>query len=341
MPSIETIRAKLLEKKANRSGKSSSSYDTGVFPFWKIETNETVNLRFIQDGNANNDYFWVTRELIKMPFAGIKGGDENKEVEVHVPCVEMWGDKCPVHDEIRPWFKSGDKDLEDLARVYWKKRTYIFQGFVRNSPLKEDEIPENPIRRFLVGPQVYNIIEHILTDPDVDVLPINIEKGLDFKLHKGQKGKHADYSASSWARNATALTQDERDAMDKFGIPDLSTYLPKRPTAEEISIIFDMFNASVAGELYDPERWGAHFKPKGVHFDDDGESKTNSSYEKRNPHLASSATEDTSTDSDDASSTDDSADNSSTVAASAPVTASAPTGQTTDDILAMIRNRER
>ena len=40
--------------------------------------------------------------------------------------------------------------------------------------------------------------------------------------------------------------------------------MPKRPNNEEIKIIFEMFEASVAGELYDPERFGSYYTPQGV-----------------------------------------------------------------------------
>ena len=45
-----------------------------------------------------------------------------------------------------------------MGRKYWKKKSYIFQGFVTQNPLNEDSTPENPIRRFIIGPQIFNII---------------------------------------------------------------------------------------------------------------------------------------------------------------------------------------
>jgi hypothetical protein len=40
--------------------------------------------------------------------------------------------------------------------------------------------------------------------------------------------------------------------------------MPKRPGNDEINVIFEMFEASVAGELYDPDRWGAFYTPPGM-----------------------------------------------------------------------------
>ena len=41
----------------------------------------------------------------------------------------MFGENCPVLAEVRPWYK--DETLKEMANKYWKKRSYIFQGFVR------------------------------------------------------------------------------------------------------------------------------------------------------------------------------------------------------------------
>jgi hypothetical protein len=42
--------------------------------------------------------------------------------------------------------------------------------------------------------------------------------------------------------------------------------MPKKPTKEEVDIIYDMFKASIDGELYDPQRWGQYFKPAGLNI---------------------------------------------------------------------------
>lgn len=123
--------------------------------------------------------------MINLEFPGVKGGDENKRVYIKVPCVEMWGDTCPVHAELRPMFK--DSSLEETARKYWKKRSYIFQGLVMDSPLAEDEVPENPIRRINLGKQLFNIVKNALMDPDMEHLPTDFINGLT--LHHSYKAR--------------------------------------------------------------------------------------------------------------------------------------------------------
>lgn len=278
MATLAEIRAKLQESENRRTGMNlkGKSSDNQVYPFWDIPDGSSVNLRFLPDANKDNTFFWVEKQVMKFPFAGVLGGDEKKQVFVQVPCVEMWGDTCPVHVELRPWFKQNDKQLEDLARVYWKKKTYILQGFVRNNPLKEEATPENPIRRFQMTPQVFNIVKAILMDTEVNDLPTDYDRGIDFILSKGRKANYADYTTSKYSRSSSALSQTERDAIEKYGLLNLSDFLPKRPTAEEVNAIYEMFQASIDGQLYDPTRWGKFYKPRGVEIEGQSSGEDNS-----------------------------------------------------------------
>jgi hypothetical protein len=200
--------------------------------------------------------------MIKLPFAGIKGEMDSKNTLVQIPCVEMWGESCAILNEVRTWFK--DASLEDMGRKYWKKRSYIMQGFVRENCLADDSNPTNPIRRFIIGPQIFQIIKSALMDPELEELPTDYERGLDFRITKTSKGGYADYSTSKWARKETPLTAEELEAVDANGLFNLSDFLPKRPGEEELRVMKEMFEASVNGEQYDTERWGAYFRPAGV-----------------------------------------------------------------------------
>lgn len=264
MASLAEIRAKLLEQenKTERKGSSTGGGDNAIFPHWNIPEGSTASIRFLPDGDDTNTFFWKERQMIRLPFAGVKGGDENKPVTIQVPCVEMWGDTCPVHAEIRPWFK--DSALEDMGRKYWKKRSYIFQGFVTDNGGFDEEAPANPIRRFVISPQIYKIISAALMDPDFPEIPTDYEQGTDFKVVKSSKGGYADYSTSNWARRERSLNQEERDAIAANGLFNLNDFLPKKPDAQSLNAIFEMFEASVDGQLYDPERFAEYYRPYGV-----------------------------------------------------------------------------
>ena len=156
MATLQEIRAKL-QAANNQQGSGQTGGDNGVYPHWNIQEGQTATLRFIPDGDPDNTFFWIERAMIKLPFAGVKGETNSKPVTVQVPCMEMWGETCPILTEVRPWFK--DKSLEEMGRKYWKKKSYLFQGFVVESKLQEDKTPENPIRRFIIGSQIFNIIK--------------------------------------------------------------------------------------------------------------------------------------------------------------------------------------
>ena len=262
MASLAEIRAKLQAQETKSSGSSQGGGDNAIFTHWNIPEGSSATLRFLPDADPDNTFFWKERQMIRLSFPGVKGGDENKPVTIQVPCVEMWGDTCPVHAEIRPWFK--DPTMEDMGRKYWKKRSYIFQGFVTQSDLQEDSVPENPIRRFVISPQIYKIISSALMDPEFQEIPTDYEAGTDFVIRKSTKGQYADYSTSNWARRERSLDQTERDAIATHDLHNLNDFLPKKPDAEHLNAIFEMFEASVDGQLYDPERFGQYYRPYGV-----------------------------------------------------------------------------
>jgi hypothetical protein len=166
-------------------------------------------------------------------------------------------------------------------------------------------------------------------DPELDELPTDALKGLDFRIAKTSKGGFADYSTSKWSRRERSLTAEETAAIDAHGLYNLSDFLPKKPTDVELKVMKEMFEASVDGEAYDMDRWGQYFKPAGM-----GAATGD-------PHRA---TANTSTPAAKASEEYDDEP--------APVAQAAPTAQTAEpagdagasraqDILAMIRNRQK
>ena len=329
MASLAEIRARLAQSEGNKQGGNSTGGDNAIYPHWNMEEGAAATLRFLPDGNTKNTFFWQERAMIRLPFNGIKGEMESKQVYVQVPCVEMWQETCPVLTEVRTWFK--DKSLEEMGRKYWKKRSYIFQGFVRENPLADDKAPTNPIRRFIIGPQIFTTIKSALMDPELEELPTDTLRGLDFRISKGSKGGFADYSGSKWARKETALTEAEQAAIAEHGLFDLSTFLPKKPGEVELKVIKEMFEASVDGQSYDTERWGQYFRPAGVNAP--ATSGTTAVVDGHGDvhEVAKPAPVATSSDFDDEE----------PAVATAPVEAKPASSDKAQDILAMIRARQK
>jgi hypothetical protein len=101
-------------------------------------------------------------------------------------------------------------------------------------------------------------------DPEMEELPTDFLRGLDFNVKKSSKGGYADYSTSNWARKESPLTEAEQAAIEAHGLFNLTDFLPKKPGEAELRIIKEMFEASVDGQPYDNERWGAYYRPYGL-----------------------------------------------------------------------------
>jgi len=343
MASLAEIKAKLqAQDNSGGPGKQTGGGDNAIYPFWNIQENSTSVIRFLPDGDASNTFFWRERQMIRMEFQGIEGQPDSRRCVVNVPCNEMWGPvgSCPVLSEVRQWFK--DPSLEDMGRKYWKKRSYVFQGFVTENSLDE-ESPENPIRRFVINPSIFNIIKGALMSSDFEELPTDYEGGTDFRLTKTTKGQYADYSTSGWARRERSLDSNERAAIETYGLYNLNDYLPKQPSEAELAVIAEMFEASVDGKMYDPVRWGNFYRPAGVQIDTSNSVPNNNSAPAPAPTAAPAPAPVAPTPTPTAAPTTDTGWQDPAPAAPTPTPAPAPAAEgdkpSAQDILAAIRSR--
>jgi hypothetical protein len=319
MTSLAEIRTKLAQQDTkNQNNKGSQQTDNAIYPHWNMDEGTTASIRFVPDANPQNSFFWVERAMIKLPFNGVKGNPSVKQTVIQVPCMHTYNEQCPIINELKTWYKN--ESLTELANKYWKKRTYLFSGFVRANPIADDKTPANPMRRFIMSPQLFALIKASLMDPEMEELPTSYTRGLDFNIKKTSKGGYADYSTSNWARKESAITEAEQAAIDAHGLFNLADFLPKKPTEAEVKIIYEMFEASVDGQAYDNDRWGNYYRPYGLEAPSGSTTNTASS-------TSSESTEDN-----------------EPSTASSPVVVTKPTQASSDkaaDILAMIRSRQQ
>lgn len=284
MPSLAEIRELLKAEKekqeAAKSGKPAGNSQPDAFlAFWNIPENEALNLRFLDDADANNPYFWRERDMITLTFNGIVGMHTDP-VKVTVPCNEMWVAKsCPVLTELREWYKiandTGNEELKTQASKYWKKKTYLFQCFIApdSTHVKDDNAPENPIRRVLVNKNVFDKVKSILLNPGVKELPTHTQYGRDFGIVKTKNGGgFNNYDMSQFSMSERPLNDEELAAIETYGLWNLSDFMPKQPTPAELTAIGEMFEASVDGKPYDPARWAFAYRPAGVQKPANGEA---------------------------------------------------------------------
>lgn len=264
MATLSEIRQRLAAAETKKSGTFPQGDGGSLYKHWEADEGTTATIRFVPDKDTSNPYFWREKNVIRLPFSGVKGDPSARQVEVNVPCIEMFGPEyhCPILAEVRPWYK--DPSLTEQANKYWKKRSYMMAGFVRANPIAEDKTPENPLRRFTISPQIFGIIKASLMDPEMEELPTDYLRGLDLNIKKTSKGKYADYGTSTWARKESALTEAEQEAIATHGLFNLMDFIPKMPSDAALKAMVEMFHASVDGESYDTDRWGEYFRPWGV-----------------------------------------------------------------------------
>jgi hypothetical protein len=277
--SMAEIRAKMKQQEEAATAGTSGAVNTEPNAFlahWNIALGAPLNLRFLPDGNSANEFFWKERDLINLSFNGIKGGD-SKPTRVTVPCNEMWGatNSCPVLKEVREWYKSNDESVRAMASKYWKKKSYLLQVFVApgSTTVDNDVAPENPIRRVILNKDLFTKVKSIIMNPKIEHLPVDYIHGRDFSITKSKKGEFFDYDGQ-WDFAERELSQLELEAIEKYGLFDLSEFMPKQPTTEELNAIEEMFNASVNGEAYDTARWGKFYRPAGVQYTRDDTTAT-------------------------------------------------------------------
>jgi hypothetical protein len=261
---INALRAALNASKASADNTTKSKSNTGdnaSYPFWDIAEGTTATIRFLPDADPTNDFFWVNREVIKLPFSGIVGGEypTDRDVTVTVPCIDMFGMKCPIIAATRHLWN--DEATKPLARLYYKKRSYIFQGFVVNSPLVEDNVPENPIRRFVINKSVYDKVYDAIIDPEMEDMPTDFEAGSDFLIKKTKKGEWANYDTSKFSNRTRSLTEAERAAIDQYGLFDLKEALGAIPSSDHIAAMSEMLKDSMEGKPFDMVSYGNFYRP--------------------------------------------------------------------------------
>jgi gp32 DNA binding protein like len=262
---MDLLRAALASKNDRSASTNKTAFaDKELFRFYDAPVNTTTTLRFLPDANKENIFFWKEKQTITIPFTDILGHESlTGPVEVKVPCSNMFEKKsCPVIRHILPWWKGSEEDIA-RARIYYKKSSFVYTGFVVDSSLEETEEnkPENIIRRFELSNSIHKIIESSLADPEMEDYPTDFIGGRDFLIKKTQNGQHANYGTSTWRLKSRDLNDTEMNAINEHGLADLSTYLGVRPTSAQSEMIYQMFQDSLGGLPFDFKAFGSVFRP--------------------------------------------------------------------------------
>lgn len=242
---------------AQKAAESKAMADSGRT--WlpsKIPDNTQAAVRFTHDADDSNDLLHVEGCHLLLPFAGMIGSEQDTDdfVAVRVPCFDQWKrGTCPVLQDTKPYWKHDH--TKDFARTYYKVRTYFYTGFVVSTPSPEPSVPENPIRVFPISKQLHDRIQSGLLNAEFEMSPADPEEGRDFRIIKSKRGEFPNYDQSLFSARSRAWTEAEHEAVDKYGLVEMSTLLGTEPSAEVREQVWQMYQDSIALKPFDAKKY--------------------------------------------------------------------------------------
>jgi hypothetical protein len=191
--------------------KEKTNFSNKYYPFWKMNIGETATIRFLPDADTKNPYGFITENMTHTLYV-------NGQKKI-VPCMEMYGDECPVCAHSRQLYDAKD---ELNGKRYYRKKEYLAQVLVINSPFEFD-IGENPVKIVSLGPKLFKIIQAQFMSGDLDEVPCDLNLGYDFRINKSQQGDYADYTLSNFARKSTPVDPEIRPLLQLSNLSDQRT----------------------------------------------------------------------------------------------------------------------
>ena len=89
MASLAEIRARIAAQENKSNAGSTQQSDNSIYPHWNMDEGTIATVRFLPDANSSNTFFWVERQIIKLPFNGVKGDPNVKQVKEALSSMEM------------------------------------------------------------------------------------------------------------------------------------------------------------------------------------------------------------------------------------------------------------
>ena len=261
---LREAQAELNARKAKAS--TTTTTNTGlIIPHWNAPFNSTSVVRLLPDGDESNPLPFVTKFTIALPFAGMINSDNDTDQPVTVKVVSpvTFDKKCPITEAIKPYWRGGE-DEKAVARTYYRKPTFIYAALAVSLPFAEENVPENPVRTLHLNRSIHDIVIAYLSNAEVETAPYDMEHGRDLRITKKQVGQWANYTGSTFSLKERALSEQELAGIEKFGLRDLSQDLGTAPTDAEITEMYEMYLASLAGEPFDNAKWGRKYRAYGA-----------------------------------------------------------------------------
>ena len=189
------------------------------FPFWKMPDDTTCVVRFLPDLDDENPMGFLVENLTHTL---IVNGEKKT-----VPCLSMHGESCPICELSRKYY---DEKNEELGKKYYRKKSYIGQILVVESPIEHDQ--NQLVKLIDFGPKIFKLIQAAFQSGDLEETPYELKGGYNFRIKKTKAGQYSDYGTSSFSPKQSDIDDDVIERLELFNLKDYRGAYVDRATME-------------------------------------------------------------------------------------------------------------
>lgn len=202
------------------------------FPFWKMPDDTTCVIRFLPDLDDENPMGFLVENLTHTL---IVNGEKKT-----VPCLSMHGESCPICELSRKYY---DEKNEELGKKYYRKKSYIGQILVIESPIEHDQ---NQIVKLIdFGPKIFKLIQAAFQSGDLEETPYELKGGYNFRIKKTKAGQYSDYGTSSFSPKQSDVDDAVIEQLELYNLKDYRGAYVDRASMEAM-LMADRTGASYA-----------------------------------------------------------------------------------------------
>jgi len=202
---LEALKAAFEKKTGTGNGDQSWKL---FYPFWKMPEEAVAVVRFLPDLDEDNNLGFLVENL---QHELVVNGQTKR-----VGCLSMHGEHCPICELSRKYY---DEENEAMGKKYYKKKSYIGQVIVIESPIEHDQ--SQLIKLIEFGPQVFTQIQAAFRSGDLEEAPYELKGGYNFRFRKTKTGSGQNsYSTSNFAPKQTDLDDDLIEQLKLFNLAD-------------------------------------------------------------------------------------------------------------------------
>jgi len=193
------------------------------YPFWKMPDDAVAVVRFLPDLDEDNSLGFLVENLTHEL---VINGERKK-----VPCLSMYGESCPICELSR---KHYDEKNDELGKKYYKKKGYLGQVIVIDSPIEHDQ--NQLVKLIEFGPKIFKQIQAAFQSGDLENPPFELKGGYNFRIKKTKSGQYADYGTSSFAPKMSDLEDEIIEALNLYDLKEYRAKHMDRATLEAMLI---------------------------------------------------------------------------------------------------------